>query len=344
MKLISYTTLITLVLLAPRLAQAANLRARVAFSDEVLKFAVKSWLNNPVAAEEKYGHISQWDVSRVKDISSLFENAVDFDEDLSAWDVSNVRDMKYAFANASSFSGDLAKWDISKVKHTRHMFHGASSFDCDLSKWNTTNVLNFSYMFAGASSFNGNVSTWDITNAYDLSYMFLNATSFNGDISRWTIETNVEGGFRIKWVQNMKSMFQGASSFNGDLSRWETYAAYDMNSMFKNASSFSGNLSSWEVRNVKDFSEMFVGSAFNQSLCWDRKDDSNTSNMFEGTSASFSTDCDSQIIVQPEHDEPVVFHEAPSASGASSILRGGGPIVVSVAIALCMFFASFSVL
>ena len=288
----SYSNLASLFLIAPRFAMADNLRGKVAFNSNVLKIAVNDWLNNATTASAKYcGHISEWDVSRVQNMSGLFENAKDFNEDLSSWDVSNVRDFQFAFANATSFAGNLSSWDTSNVKYMKHMFHGASSFNSNLSNWNTTNVMSFAYMFAGASAFNGSIATWDVTNSYDLSFMFYNATSFNEDVSEWTIEHVTEGGFRVKWTQNFQSMFQGASSFDGDLSKWQTYAAYNMNSMFKDASSFSGDLSSWDVRHVEDFGEMFVGSKFNQDLCWDVQAGANITNMFDGTFGSLSTNC-----------------------------------------------------
>jgi surface protein len=58
--------------------------------------AVDAWITDSSAAETTYGHISNWDVSQVKNMSHLFENKV-FNEDLSAWDVSNVTNMSYMF-------------------------------------------------------------------------------------------------------------------------------------------------------------------------------------------------------------------------------------------------------
>jgi len=317
-KIHSYVVIISLLLFAPQSASAGSLRGKVAFNSKLLKIAVDDWVENSTTACLRYGgHISEWDTSRVYNMTSLFANAVDFDDDISRWNVTNVRDFRFAFANASSFRGNLSSWDTSNVKNMKHMFHGASSFGSDLSSWNTSNVLNFSYMFAEASSFNGNVSTFDVTSAHDLSFMFHNAKSFNQDVSEWTREDLSEPGFRVKWVQDMRSMFHGASSFQGGgMSNWQTFAVYDMNSMFKDATSFTEDISSWNVKNVKDFREMFAGSAFSQHLCWDMQSGAETKDMFAGTSGSLWSNCkheENQRII------PEVALRAPDLSSSATL-------------------------
>lgn len=292
--LFSHLALASVLLMSPKSTAAGNLRGRVAFNSKLLKIAVTDWLQNATTACLKYGgHISEWDTSRVYNMSGLFANSDTFNDDVSRWDVSNVRDFRYTFSNASSFRGDLSSWDTSNTVYMQHMFHGASSFNSDLSGWNTTSVLNFANMFAGAFKFNGNVSSFDVTSSYDLSFMFYKASSFNQDVSDWTREDAIEpGSFRVKWIQNMQSMFEGASSFQGSgMSEWQTFAVWNMNSMFKDTPSFSGDLSNWNVKNVKDFREMFEDSAFNTSLCWDIQPGANTTDMFIGTLASISNDC-----------------------------------------------------
>jgi surface protein len=334
-KFYTTTALISLLSLAP--AKSANLRSRrIAFDNDLLTLAAQAWVENPQTANDRFGHISEWDVSLVFNMSGLFANALDFNEDLSLWNVSNVRDMRHTFANASSFGGNLSTWNVSSVIYTSHMFHGALSFDSDVSGWNTTNVRNFSYMFAGASSFHGDVSTWDVTGAYDLSFMFLNATSFDGDVSQWTIEKHPVPGIQYKWVQNMQSMFQGASSFNGNVSQWHTYATYDMNSMFKDATSFSGDVSGWDVRHVRDFREMFAGSAFDQVLCWNVQAGADTTNMFNGTLASLGEDCKDETRGFPELDARTET-PASSTSAARPGLRAEVAIALSVAVTAIFF-------
>ena len=49
---------------------------------------------------ERVGHISDWDVSRVTDMSELFSEMELFNDNLNDWNVSNVTSMNYMFYNA----------------------------------------------------------------------------------------------------------------------------------------------------------------------------------------------------------------------------------------------------
>ncbi len=62
-----------------------------------------------------YGHISDWDTSAVTDMSSLFEDQTEFNDNISHWDVSSVTTMAFMFVEASAFNQNLNLWDISKV-------------------------------------------------------------------------------------------------------------------------------------------------------------------------------------------------------------------------------------
>ena len=98
-----------------------------------LKIALGAWRNDTVSALETFGHISNWDVSAITDMSQLIGNsalrgdnsvhyegytyyydiyednnwgnveevALPFEEDLNAWDVSRVTDMSVSCPGAS---------------------------------------------------------------------------------------------------------------------------------------------------------------------------------------------------------------------------------------------------
>ena len=72
-------------------------------NNEELKQAVLDWREDSISAEVFHGHISDWDVSEVTDMSELFKDAKSFEEDMSGWDVSNVGNMQHMFRGASTF-------------------------------------------------------------------------------------------------------------------------------------------------------------------------------------------------------------------------------------------------
>lgn len=83
-----------------------------------------------------FSGIESWDVSRVDDMSCMFEHAEIFNQPLGSWDVSSVENMKCMFNEAKSFNQPLDSWDISKVEDMDSMFYGAKSFSQSLDSWN----------------------------------------------------------------------------------------------------------------------------------------------------------------------------------------------------------------
>ena len=187
--------------------------------------------------------ISEWDVSRVKSMSTMFYQAKSIG-DISKWDVSNVEDMSHMFEE-SDFNGDISNWDVSNVINMSSMF-SFSQFNGDISKWDVSNVKYMYSMFHG-SKFNGDISNWDVSKVKDMSNMF-NGSAFNGDISQWNVSN----------VKNMKDMF-AYSEFNGDISNWDVSNVENMSFMFYEAK-FSGDISKWNVSNVQVAKEIFTRS------------------------------------------------------------------------------------
>ena len=105
---------------------------RVKFDNDSLRVALGRWANGVKYSEKEHGPISEWDVSRVTDMSHLFQGAYSFRGDLSKWDVSGVTDMKCMFF-AVRFNCDLSKWDVSSVTDMSDMFLNTEAFDGRLS-------------------------------------------------------------------------------------------------------------------------------------------------------------------------------------------------------------------
>ncbi len=111
------------------------------------------------------GPISKWDITNITDLSGLFSNSPDFNENINDWDVSNVTDMSYMFA-------------------------GCEVFNQPLDKWKVNNVIYMDHMFIGCYRFNQPLDTWNVSNVEDMTQMFMHA-SFNQDISNWTLKEGV---------------------------------------------------------------------------------------------------------------------------------------------------------
>ena len=104
------------------------------------------------------------DVSKCDTMHWLFAlgGRTTFNGDISEWDVSNVEDMYSMFKN-SEFNGDISKWDVSNCETLRDMFRD-SKFNGDISKWDVSSVTNMSHIFGNSSEFDGDISKWDISN------------------------------------------------------------------------------------------------------------------------------------------------------------------------------------
>ena len=158
--------------------------------------AVNEWLMDSVTAEATYGHISNWNVSNVDDISFLFEGTL-FNSPIGNWDVSNVQWMEWTFAN-SPFNQDISNWDVGNVELMTAMFE-SSAFNQNIGNWDVGNVVGMEWMFAN-SPFNQDIGNWDVSSVSMMPWMFQNATSFDQDIGGWNVEN-------LNWSD---MMFSGA--------------------------------------------------------------------------------------------------------------------------------------
>ncbi len=96
------------------------------------------------------------DLSNVKSMSSMFQNARRFDQDINGWDVLNVINMNSMFRNAHAFNQDISDWDVSNVTDMSSMFHTATSFDQNLEDWEISSLTTAENMFFGAELSSGN--------------------------------------------------------------------------------------------------------------------------------------------------------------------------------------------
>ena len=183
-------------------------------------------------------------------VDNTMLNAMDPDND-DYTDVCTtlVTDMSSLFEFAGTFNQDISHWDTSNVTNMAEMFLGAFEFNQDLSNWNVSNVTNMSQMFWVAKSFNQNINSWDVSNVTNMSQMFFdfitnapydNPSNFNQPLNSWNVSS----------VTNMGDMFGGAIAFNQPLNNWDVSSVTNMAGMFLFASAFNQDISNWCVTNI----------------------------------------------------------------------------------------------
>ena len=96
-------------------------------TDNNIRDAVKMWFNPKTRQEaiDKFGHIGDWEVMNVTDMSGLFEGQKEFNENISRWNTTNVTTMHRMFAGASSFNQPVEGLNTASVIDMRYMFSGA---------------------------------------------------------------------------------------------------------------------------------------------------------------------------------------------------------------------------
>ncbi len=177
-------------------------------------------------------------MTMVEDMSFMFKDATNFDEDIENWDVSGVRDMIAIFEGAISFNENLNDWDVSSVTEMNRMFNGATSFSRALDEWDISSVSSMVDMLndtdLSVNEFNLTLQGWSTLNmppestipasitlgAEGLSYTDQNAYNVLTNTYSWVINgagtiryvnTNVSGGTNdgSSWA-NAYSDLQGA--------------------------------------------------------------------------------------------------------------------------------------
>lgn len=99
--------------------------------------------------------LSNWDVSSVKDMRSMFSKCSSLQSlNLANWDASAVREMGYMFYDCSSLQSlNLANWGINGVRSMNFMFYECSSLQSlNLAGWKIGKTVYTKYLFSGCSS------------------------------------------------------------------------------------------------------------------------------------------------------------------------------------------------
>lgn len=129
---------------------------RVEVTQTSIKVAATKWCSKDTHSEAmlEFGPIDDWDTSRIKNMSGLFQWQQSFNNDISRWDTSNVTSMKEMFQGTRRFNQPLNNWNVAKVRNMAGMFCGAGRFNQPLDSWNVSQVRNMDSMFNSAPCFN----------------------------------------------------------------------------------------------------------------------------------------------------------------------------------------------
>ncbi|WP_434324407.1 BspA family leucine-rich repeat surface protein [Mycoplasma capricolum] len=220
--------------------------------------STKSMFNN---AKEFNQDLSKWDTSNLDSINAMFKGANKFNQNLSNWNVSNVRIFDYAFYGTKTFDQNLSDWDVSSGESMNRMFARSEKYNNGgkALTWNekTKNVKDMSTMFALNHVFNQDISKWDVSNVTDMTQMFLQAKQFNQDLNNWNVGN----------VKKMRSMFRETEEFNKPLDKWNVSNVEDMGNMFMRTVKFDQDISNWTLTSLKNIEAMFMeAKQFNQNL------------------------------------------------------------------------------
>ena len=93
-----------------------SLRAQnTPLNDSNFNTARDLWFSDQASAIATYGHIKDWNVTGVTDMSNAFKDKTTFDENITGWNVSNVTNMADMFRGATSFNQPIGDWNVSSV-------------------------------------------------------------------------------------------------------------------------------------------------------------------------------------------------------------------------------------
>ncbi|MDA0849002.1 MAG: BspA family leucine-rich repeat surface protein [Verrucomicrobia bacterium] len=228
--------------------------------------------------------------SGITNMSSLFHNETDFNEDIQSWDVSSVTNMSNMFRSARSFNRDISKWDVSNVENMRFMFASTNDFDQDISNWDVSNVVKIQGMFYAATDFNSDLSNWDVSSATNFDSLFAHTQSLNSDLSKWNTSNVVSMKFTFAYARG----FGNANIGSWDMSNVKTISKMLAGNCSSGSSCSSSNnstysnlisdIGSWDVSNITDMSGFHKGNIYTEQLGdlsnWNVRNVTNMDSMF----------------------------------------------------------------
>ena len=266
-------------------------------TDDDFYTAIIACRKNLTTCELRYGPMSEWDVSRVTDMSYAFKigtvNHFQFDQAAFPghyrtfgyvclrWDACSrqrrLSQTKFfqaspgefgaAYKDAPNFSRDLSRWDVSSVTDMGAMFEDFEGDVGDLSQWNTSSVVNMDAMFMqrynyqifryGERYFN-DTGEWKASSHFE--------TRFRLDVPRTVVilpgaTFGNLGAWNVSSVRSMRFTFSGLGrDWHNMFKHWDVSSVTNMDGIFFKMTNQGriGDIGSWDVRNVKSMELAFA--------------------------------------------------------------------------------------
>lgn len=118
--------------------------------------------------------------------------------DLSGWDVSKVKDMYSMFYNCNVPELNITNWNSNQVTNMSNMFQSFTGNITGLNTLDTSNVTNMYSMFQDCKATTLDLSNWDVSNVTNMDGIFNQAYLEVLDISGWDT-SNVKNFGSIYW-------------------------------------------------------------------------------------------------------------------------------------------------
>lgn len=206
--------------------------------------------------------LSNWNTTRVVNMSFMFDGAKLFNSSLINWVTGNVTTMKNMFQEAEEFNQQIGGWDTSNVTDMSFMFRGAIKFNQPINNWNVNKVTTIESMFAVSVNKRSSSDELYGTESY-LAYFYPTPgweMSFNQPLNNWFTGTSPS-------IENLRWVFHGCKFFNQNISTWKIGKVTNMQYMFhmaeaynNNGVSLSYNVNSWDTQLVTDIKGIFAGA------------------------------------------------------------------------------------